>query len=69
MNTTVFFKSASGVHPVTLPVVEALLATRKHPHEYSLTRYGFADPPEDWQPSTDESGGLGRVQGAGVRAD
>jgi hypothetical protein len=67
--TTVYFKSADGVNPVKLPANEALQATRKHPFERSLTRFGFADSPEGWQPSEGDGGGRGRVQGASVRAD
>ena len=65
---TVYFKSASGVHPVKLPAGEALSCTRKFPFEWSLTRV-FADPPEGWVPSEGDGGGRGRVQGASVRAD
>jgi hypothetical protein len=68
MSVTVFFKSADGVHPVKLPANEALQATRKHPHEWSLTRI-FADAPEGWQPSEGDGGGRGRIAGASVRAD
>ena len=62
---TVFFKSATGVHPVRLGVTEALQATRKHPHEWSLTRV-FADPPEGGQPSGGDGGG--RADACKVRA-
>jgi hypothetical protein len=65
---TVYFKSATGVHPVKLPASEALQATRKHPWEWSLTRV-FADAPEGFVFSESTGGGLGRVQGASVRAD
>jgi hypothetical protein len=68
MTVTVFFKSASGTQQVKLPAGEALLATRKHPHEWSLTKV-FADPPEGWQPSEGDGGGRGRIAGASVRAD
>jgi hypothetical protein len=51
MDATVFFKSTDGVKAVKLPAAEALRATRKHPHEFSLTRCGFAEPPEGWVPS------------------
>jgi hypothetical protein len=66
---TVYFKSADGVHPVKLPATEALQVTRKHPHEWSLTRFGFADAPEGWQPSEGDGGGRGRIAGASVKAD
>jgi hypothetical protein len=69
MDATVFFKSADGVKAVKLPAGEALQATRRWPHEWSLTRYGFAEPPAGWQPSADDGGGRGRVQGASVKAD
>jgi hypothetical protein len=65
---TVYFLSSSGVKPVKLPASEALQATRKFPHEWSLTRV-FAEAPEGWQPSEGDGGGRGRVQGASVRAD
>jgi hypothetical protein len=68
MHTTVYFKSADGVKAVKLPAGEALQATRKHPHELSLSRV-FADPPEGWQPSEGDGGGRGRIAGASVRAD
>jgi hypothetical protein len=66
---TVFFKSASGVRAVKLPAAEALQATRKHGHEWSLTRFGFAEPPPGWVPSPGDGGGRGRIAGAGVKAD
>ena len=65
---TVFFKSAYGVHAVKLPAGEALQATRKFPHEWSLTRV-FADPPEGFVFSEGDGGGRGRIQGASVRVD
>jgi hypothetical protein len=65
---TVYFKSADGVKAVKLPATEALLATRRHPHEWSLTRV-FADAPPGWVPSEGDGGGRGRVAGASVRAD
>jgi hypothetical protein len=65
---TVYFLSSSGVHPVKLLASEALQATRKFPHEWSLTRV-FADPPDGFVFSEDDGGGRGRVQGASVRAD
>jgi hypothetical protein len=67
-HTTVYFKSADGVHAVKLPAGEALSATRKHPHEWSLTRV-FADPPEGFVFSEGDGGGRGRIAGASVRAD
>jgi hypothetical protein len=69
MDATVFFKSADGVHKVQLPAGEALQATRRHPHEWSLTRYGFAEPPAGWVPSEGDGGGRGRIAGASVKAD
>jgi hypothetical protein len=68
MDATVFFKSGDGVKAVKLPASEALLCTRKHPHEWSLTRV-FADPPEGFVFSEGDGGGRGRVQGASVKAD
>jgi hypothetical protein len=65
---TVYFKSASGVQQVKLPAGEALQATRKHPHEWSLTRV-FAHPPAGFVFSEGDGGGIGRVQGASVRVD
>jgi hypothetical protein len=65
---TCYFKSADGVHAVKLPAGEALQATRKHPHEWSLTRV-FADPPAGWIPSEGDGGGRGRIAGASVKAD
>jgi hypothetical protein len=65
---TVYFKGADGVHPAKLPASEALSATRKFPHQWSLTRV-FADPPEGRQPSEGNGGGRGRIAGASVRAD
>lgn len=65
---TVYFLSSSGVLPVKLPASEALQATRKFPHEWSLTRV-FAEAPAGWQPSEGCGGGRGRVQGASVRVD
>jgi hypothetical protein len=65
---TVFFKSASGVHEVKLPEIEARSACRKHPHEWSLTRV-FADPPEGFVFSEGDGGGRGRIAGASVRVD
>jgi hypothetical protein len=65
---TVYFLSATGVHPVKLPASEALSATRKFPWQWSLTRI-FAEAPEGWAPSEGDGGGRGRVQGASVRAD
>jgi hypothetical protein len=65
---TVYFKSASGVHQVKLPATDALLATRKHPWEWSLTKV-FADPPEGFVFSEGDGGGRGRVAGASVKAD
>jgi hypothetical protein len=64
--TTVYFKSADGVKAVKLPANEALQATRKHPFEWSLTRFGFADPPEGWIPSQGNGGGIG-VRGTSIR--
>jgi hypothetical protein len=69
MDATVFYKAADGVKAVKLPAGEALQATRRHPHEWSLTRYGFADPPAGWVPSEGDGGGRGRIAGASVRAD
>jgi hypothetical protein len=68
MDATVYFKSADGVKAVKLPANEALLASRKFPFEWSLTKV-FADPPEGWQPSEGDGGGRGRIAGASVRAD
>jgi hypothetical protein len=65
---TVYFKSSTGVHPVKLPASEALQATRKFSHEWSLTRV-FAEPPEGFVFSEGDGGGRGRVQGASVKAD
>lgn len=59
--TTVYFRSASGVHEVKLPAVDAVLTCRKHPHEWSLTGV-FAEPPEGFVASEGDGGGLGRVQ-------
>jgi hypothetical protein len=69
MDATVYFKSADGVKAVRLPANEALQATRRHPHEWALTRFGFADAPEGWQPSEGDGGGRGRIAGASVKAD
>jgi hypothetical protein len=66
--TKLFFRSATGIHEVRLPANEAVLAAIKHPHEWSLDGK-FAPAPEGWQPSEGDGGGLGRVQGASVRAD
>jgi hypothetical protein len=68
MPATVFHKSRDGVHRVKLPAGEALQATKRHPHEWSLTGI-FADPPPGWQPREGDGGGRGRVAGAGVKAD
>jgi hypothetical protein len=67
--TKVFFKSATGIHEVRLPANEAVLVAIKHPHEWSLTHDGFADPPAGHVFSESTGGGLGRVQGASVRVD
>ena len=66
---TVSFRSRDGVHEVKLPELEARLACRKHPWEWSPDGKTFADPPEGWQPSEGDGGGSGRIQGASVRAD
>jgi hypothetical protein len=63
----VYFRSASGIHEVQLPAIEAVQACRRHPHEWSLTPDTFAQPPEGFVFS--EGNGHGRVQGASVRAD
>lgn len=68
MDATVYFKSADGVKAVKLPAHEALTCTRKHPHEWSLTKV-FAEPPPGWVPSEGDGGGRGRIAGASVRAD
>jgi hypothetical protein len=65
----VFFRNAAGeVHEVRLPEIEARLACRKHPLEWSLTAV-FADPPPGFVFSEGDGGGIGRVRGASVRVD
>jgi hypothetical protein len=67
---TVYFKNAAGgVHPVELPATEAVAACHRHPHEWSLDGKTFAAPPEGFVASEGNGGGLGRLQGASVRAD
>lgn len=67
---TVYFKNAAGeVHPVTLPALEAVTACHKHPHEWSRDGKTFAAAPEGFVASEGNGGGLGRLQGASVRAD
>jgi hypothetical protein len=68
--TTVFFRNLAGeVHEVRLPALEAVNACHKHPHEWSLDGKTFAEAPEGFIASEGNGGGLGRVQGASVRAD
>ena len=67
--TTVYFRSRDGVKEVKLPAVDAVLTCRKHPHEWALTPDTFADPPEGFVFSEGDGGGIGRVQGASVKAD
>lgn len=67
---TVYFRNAAGeVHPVKLPAVDAVLACRKHPHEWSLDGETFADAPEGFVFSEGDGGGRGRIAGASVRVD
>ncbi|HZZ22897.1 MAG TPA: hypothetical protein VFE60_10145 [Roseiarcus sp.] len=67
---TVFFRNAAGeVLPVQLPPIEAANACGKHPHEWSTRADRFANPPEGFIASEGNGGGIGRVRGAGVRAD
>jgi hypothetical protein len=67
---TVYFRNAAGeVHPVRLPAVDAVLACRKHPHEWSLRPDTFTEPPEGWVGSEGDGGGRGRIAGASVKAD
>ena len=66
---TVYFRNADGVHEVRLPAVDAVLACRKHPHEWSLDGKTFVEPPEGFVPSEGDGGGRGRIAGASVRAD
>jgi hypothetical protein len=68
LTRTVYFRGADGVHAVKLPATEALQATRKFPHEWSLTKV-FADPPEAFVFSEGDGGGRGRIAGASVKAD
>jgi hypothetical protein len=66
----VFFRNAAGeVHPVCLPALEAVTACRRHPHEWSFTADKFAAPPKGFVASEGNGGGIGRVRGAGVRAE
>jgi hypothetical protein len=67
---TANFRNARGeVHPVLLPALEAVIACRRHPHEWSFTADKFSDPPEGFVASEGNGGGIGRVRSAGVRAD
>jgi hypothetical protein len=67
---TVYYRNAAGeVHPVLLPALEAVNACHRYPHEWSLDGKVFADPPEGFIASEGNGGGIGRVRGAGVRAD
>jgi hypothetical protein len=67
---TVFFRNVAGeVHPVLLPALEAVNACHRHPNEWSFTADKFAAPPEGFVASEGNGGGIGRVRGAGVRAD
>jgi hypothetical protein len=67
---TVYFRNAAGeVHPVRLPAIEAASACGRHPHEWSYSADKFADPPEGFVFSEGDGGGIGRVQGASVKAD
>jgi hypothetical protein len=68
-HTTVYFKSANGVHEVRLLANDAVLAAIKHPAEWSLTPDGFADPPEGFAFADSDGGGRGRIAGASVRVD
>jgi len=61
----VFFKGADSVHEVRLPALEAILAVRKHPHEYSLTG-AFVDPPPGFVAATGPAGGLAPLRGASI---
>jgi hypothetical protein len=68
--STVYFRNAAGeVHEVKLPTIEAASACGKHPHEWSYSADKFADPPKGFIASDGNGGGIGRVRGAGVRAD
>jgi hypothetical protein len=64
-NRVVFFRARDGIHEVLLPAVDALLAVRHHPIEWSLTRDGHAPAPKGFVFSAGNGGGLG----ASVKAD
>jgi hypothetical protein len=67
---TAFFRNARGeVHPVTLPHLEAVTTCHRHPHEWSFKADKFVEPPDRFFASEGNGGGLGRVRGAGVRAE
>ena len=66
-----FRDSAGKITPTRLPRIEAVTATQRHPHEWSLDPERFAPVPEGRQlkPPGTHPGGRGRILGASVYAD